>query len=83
MPNTTVPAAGEAMPKVTEEQIALSHDVVSLLSVCSFVAERMTDDDGPNLAGDLARVLISGYHLARQVRDDLEMMRRISESVRA
>ncbi|MCP8896375.1 hypothetical protein KYK29_15715 [Shinella daejeonensis] len=69
--------------QITEDQVALSHDVVSLLSVCTYVAERMAEDDDKDMVDDLARCLVCAHSWAKQVHEDLSGQYRINQRARA
>ena len=69
------------MPTITvdESTIEASADLLSLLAVCTFTAQRMADgdEDAADLATDLARCLSWANSLADQTHGDIARVRRI------
>lgn len=67
---------------VDESTIEASADLVSLLAVCTFTAQRMADgdEDTDGMAEDVARCLRWAESLAKQTHDDIALLRRIQLS---
>ena len=92
MKSTPCRATGEAMPSraeltgintgVTIYELEASADLLSLLAVCTFTAQRMSDgdEDAADMAGDVARCLRWAESLAKQTHDAIEMAERIGRT---
>lgn len=64
---------------VDESTIEAAADLLSLLAVCTFTAERIAegDEDAADLAAHMTRCLRWANSLADQTHDDIAMLRRI------
>lgn len=78
-------ATGEAMPiAVDDNTLEASADLLALLAVCTFTAERIAkgDIDATSLTSDLARCLNWACSLASQTHGDIDTLARIARQVR-
>ncbi|KRB61389.1 hypothetical protein ASE04_21220 [Rhizobium sp. Root708] len=77
MPNTTVPAAAEGMPLVTQSDVDRSYDLLALLDIAAFAAAHF-DGAGENirdrLDGNLSVVLDVARRWASENHDVIEKM---------
>ena len=67
---------------VSHYEIEASQDLLAMLAICMFTAQRIADgdDDAASLSGDIARTLRWARSLAEQAHHAMEMAERIGRT---
>lgn len=82
MPNTTVPAAAEGMPRITERHIDQSYDLMALLDVTAF-AVSLLDQAGDAIEGRIRGNIGVCLEMAQRFASDLHDVLVLAEEHRS